>query len=199
MTNFSQRSAEHLEFLEDVASAAMDQVSMLSNIFPSSLLMRPNKLECLYWQSLSSLVKHFLKTPGAYPRRKHLKGAPIGLPLALPSKSKTWLERVSKGKPSSLLGLIINDKGKKFYNNDTRVKWWTAALSNKMEVKMKQAIWMKKLKWKSQSLWCKKYIWYFVYLILHNMWLLVQSSPYNFSWGISDLFIQMPSLSRLIA
>jgi hypothetical protein len=30
-----------------------------------------------------------LVTPGAYPRRKHLKGAPIGLALALPSNSKT--------------------------------------------------------------------------------------------------------------
>jgi len=47
-----------------------------------------------------------LETPGAYPRRKHLKGAPIGLALAL---------------PSSLLGLITSDEGKKFYNIDT---WW---------------------------------------------------------------------------
>ncbi len=30
-----------------------------------------------------------LVTPGAYPRRKHLKGAPIGLALALLSNSKT--------------------------------------------------------------------------------------------------------------
>jgi hypothetical protein len=55
-----------------------------------------------------------LETPGAYPRRKHLKGAPIGLALALPSNSKAWLERVSKDKRSSLLGLIISDKGKSF-------------------------------------------------------------------------------------
>jgi hypothetical protein len=59
-----------------------------------------------------------LVTPGAYPRRKHLKGAPIGLALALPSNSKTLLERVSKEKASSLLGLIISDEGKKFYNID---------------------------------------------------------------------------------
>jgi hypothetical protein len=54
-----------------------------------------------------------LETPGAYPRRKHLKGAPIGLPLAMPSNSKTLLERVSKDKCSSLLDLFISDEGKK--------------------------------------------------------------------------------------
>jgi hypothetical protein len=60
-----------------------------------------------------------VETPGAYPRRKHLKGAPIGLALALPSNSKTCLERVSKKKCSNLLALIISDEGKKFYNIDT--------------------------------------------------------------------------------
>ncbi len=56
-----------------------------------------------------------LVPPGAYPRRKHLKGTSIELALALPSNSKTWLERVSKDKPSSLLGLVVGDEGKKFY------------------------------------------------------------------------------------
>jgi hypothetical protein len=55
-----------------------------------------------------------LGTPGAYPRRKHLKAAPVGFALALPSNSKTRLERVSKDKPSSYLGLIISDKEKSF-------------------------------------------------------------------------------------
>jgi len=62
-----------------------------------------------------------------------MKGAPIGLALALPSNSKPQLERVSKDKCSSLLGLIIINKGKKFYNIDTRChhyktlfirRWW---------------------------------------------------------------------------
>jgi hypothetical protein len=61
-----------------------------------------------------------LVTPGAYPRKKHLRGAPIRLALALPSNSKTRQERVSKDKRSSILGLIISDEGKKFYNIDTR-------------------------------------------------------------------------------
>jgi hypothetical protein len=60
-----------------------------------------------------------LIAPGAYPRRKHLKGPVIGFVLALPSNSKTRLERVIKGKPSSLLGHVISDEGKKFYNIDT--------------------------------------------------------------------------------
>ncbi len=49
-----------------------------------------------------------------------MNGAPIVLALALPSNSKTWLERVSKDKPSSLLGLVISGKGKKSYNIDHR-------------------------------------------------------------------------------
>jgi hypothetical protein len=53
-----------------------------------------------------------LVIPGAYPRRKHLKGAPIGLALALLTNSKTSLERVSKDKPSSLLGLLISNEEK---------------------------------------------------------------------------------------
>jgi hypothetical protein len=45
------------------------------------------------------------------------------LALALPSNSKTRLARVSKGKPSSLLGFVISDEGKKFYNIDTWKKY----------------------------------------------------------------------------
>jgi hypothetical protein len=63
-----------------------------------------------------------LVAQGAYPRRKHLKGPPIGFALTLPSNSKTRLERVTKGNPSSLLELVISDEGKKFYNNDTRFR-----------------------------------------------------------------------------
>jgi len=52
--------------------------------------------------------------PGAYPRRKkHLKGPPIGFAMALPLNSKTQLGWIAKGKPSSILGLVIGDEGKK--------------------------------------------------------------------------------------
>jgi hypothetical protein len=57
--------------------------------------------------------------PGAYPRRKHLKGPPIGFALGLSSNSKIQLEKVTKGDHSSLLDLVISDEGKKFYNVDT--------------------------------------------------------------------------------
>jgi len=56
-----------------------------------------------------------VETPWACPRRKHLKCTPIGLALALPSNSKTWLERVSNDK-----GFLVSNEGKKFYNIDTR-------------------------------------------------------------------------------
>jgi hypothetical protein len=62
-----------------------------------------------------------LVTPGAYPRRKHLKVAPIGLALALPSNSKTWLERVSRNNRSSIFGLFVSDKVKELYNVDFRL------------------------------------------------------------------------------
>ncbi len=40
--------------------------------------------------------------------------------LALPSNSKTQLERVSKDECSSLLGLVVSDEGKKFDKIETR-------------------------------------------------------------------------------
>jgi len=43
--------------------------------------------------------------------------------MALPSNSKTLLERVSMDKCSSLLGLIVSDEGKKIYNIDTRMEF----------------------------------------------------------------------------
>jgi hypothetical protein len=46
------------------------------------------------------------------------------LALALPSNSKTRLERVSKEKCSSLLGLALGNEGKKFYDISST---WPAA------------------------------------------------------------------------
>jgi hypothetical protein len=50
----------------------------------------------------------------------------------LPSNSKTRLERVSKGKPSSLLGLVISDEGKKFHNIDTWCQWFEKLFSSSL-------------------------------------------------------------------
>ncbi len=58
--------------------------------------------------------------------------------MALPSNSKTRLERVAEGKPSSLMCLAVSDKGKKFDNIDNRcqyvIKLCTAlSFHNKLE------------------------------------------------------------------
>ncbi len=82
--------------------------------------MRPNKLGCLYLAIPFQSSLTFADNTRANPRRKPLKGPPIGFALALPSNSKAQQERVSKGKPSSLLGLIISDEGTKFNSIDTR-------------------------------------------------------------------------------
>jgi len=57
---------------------------------------------------LEATQLHKQLTPGACPKMKHLKGAPIGLALFLPSNSKTALERVSKDKHSSLFGFVVH-------------------------------------------------------------------------------------------
>jgi len=44
----------------------------------------------------------------------------LGFALALPSNSKTGMERVTKGKHSSLFGLIDSDEVKKFNNIVTK-------------------------------------------------------------------------------
>jgi hypothetical protein len=79
-------------------------------LFSSLQMTRLIKLEFLY---LAITFQSSL-TPRAGPRWKHLKGSPIGFALALPSNSKTRLESVTKGKPSSLLVLVISDEGKSF-------------------------------------------------------------------------------------
>ncbi len=64
-----------------------------------------------------------------------MKGAPIGFALVLPSSSKKWLGRITKGKPSSLPSLIVSDEGKKFYNIDTRLKSHVGIVGNDDEDK----------------------------------------------------------------
>jgi hypothetical protein len=76
-------------------------------------------LECLYLAITFQSSLTFAGNTKSLPKKK-LKGAPIGLALALPSSSNNQLERVTKGKPSSLLGLNVSDEGKKVYNIDTR-------------------------------------------------------------------------------
>jgi hypothetical protein len=61
----------------------MNQVSVLYNAFSSPAPKRHYKLECLSLSSLSSQVKYSRGRLKACPRRKHLKGAPLGQAPAL--------------------------------------------------------------------------------------------------------------------
>ncbi len=79
-------------------------------------MTRPNKLEYLYLAITFQSSLTFAGNTRSSPKKED---PPIGFALALPSNSKTRLERVSKAKPSNLLGLIVSDKGKMFYNIDT--------------------------------------------------------------------------------
>ncbi len=87
-------------------------------------MLRPNKPECLYLAITFQFSVTFAGNNRSLSRRKHLKGPPIVLARALPSNSKTWLERLSKDKPSNLFGLVVSDEEKKFYNIDARLKIW---------------------------------------------------------------------------
>jgi hypothetical protein len=90
-------------------------------------MTRPNKLECL---DLAKTFQSSLTLAGStrsLPKKE--KGPPVGFALAVPPNSKTQLERVIKGKPSSLLGLVVSDEGKKFYNVGT----WRAPRMLRME------------------------------------------------------------------
>ncbi len=77
-------------------------------------MARPNKLECLHLAKTFQYSLTFAVSTRSIPKKEYLKGPPIGFALALHSNSKTRLERVTKGKPSSC------DEGIKFYDIDTR-------------------------------------------------------------------------------
>ncbi len=79
-------------------------------------MMRPNKLECLPLAKTFQSSLTFAGSTKSLPKKEASEGPPIMFALALPSISKTQLERVSKGKHSSIFGLIDSDEGKKFYN-----------------------------------------------------------------------------------
>ncbi len=77
-------------------------------------MMRPNELECLY---LAITFQSSLAFPG------NTRSLPEN---EASERSSNWvgpgpalMERVSKGEPSSFLGLVVSDEGQKFYNIDT--------------------------------------------------------------------------------
>jgi hypothetical protein len=56
----------------------------------------------------------------------------------LPSNSKTLLERVSKDRRSNLLGFIVSDDGKKFYNIDTSLDHSCSSFGDDLNVSARQ-------------------------------------------------------------
>jgi hypothetical protein len=106
--------------LEAHLAGQVHQESMLLNFFSSLPMMRPNKLECLHRAKTFQSSLTFAGGTRSLPKKEASERSCIRLALALPSNSKTQLERVTKSNPSSLLGLVISDEGKKFFNIDTR-------------------------------------------------------------------------------
>ncbi len=84
----------------------------------------PNKLACLSLEGLPSLVYSLWVRIGAFPRIRHLKGAPLLKALSLNCKHYTLLERLPKDKQSSLLWTFINYGRKMFCNIGPRSKWF---------------------------------------------------------------------------
>ncbi len=85
--------------------------------------MRPNKLEGLPLETLSSQVLEFQGTaranPIGVPFGCFLLGQTPGVTTNVANVSLDW-KVIARYKHSSLLGLIINNEGNKFYNISTR-------------------------------------------------------------------------------
>jgi hypothetical protein len=87
-------------------------------------MTRPNKLERLSFETLSCQVLEFEGRPGPT-QLEHISDASfLGKLLVLPANGRLDRKVIASYKHSSLFGLVISDKGKKFYNIDT---WMMAA------------------------------------------------------------------------
>ncbi len=95
-------------------------MSMLQNFFPSLLMTRPNKLERLSSETLSSKVLEFEGKARANPIRASFRCIFLGKSLVFPANVRLDWKVIARYKCSSLFGLDFNDEGKKFYNIDSR-------------------------------------------------------------------------------
>jgi len=86
----------------------------------SSFLRCPNKLERLSSVSFSSLFHYFAGK--ARRRVEHLSGTPYCVGSCPNCNYKNRVERLARGKCSSLFVLFMGDEEKKFYNIDTRLQ-----------------------------------------------------------------------------
>jgi hypothetical protein len=88
---------------------------MLLNFFPSSLMTRPNKLQRLSLETLSSQVLEFEGTARANPL-EHLSDASfLGKLLVLPANVRLDWKVIARYKCPSLFSLVISNEGKKYY------------------------------------------------------------------------------------
>ena len=84
------------------------------NFFPSSLTMRPNKLECLSLETLSSQVLEFSSKARANPIGEHLSGAYfLDKLLVLPAIVRLDWKVIARYTCSSLFGIDDSYKEKK--------------------------------------------------------------------------------------
>ncbi len=92
---------------------------MLQNFFPSLLTMRPNKLENLSLETLSSQVLKFEGKARANPIRASFRCIFLGKLPVFPANVRLDWKVIARYKCYSLFDLNINDEGKKFYNVDS--------------------------------------------------------------------------------
>jgi hypothetical protein len=82
--------------------------------------MRLNKLERLSLETLSSQVLEFDGKARANPIKHHSDASFSGMLLVFPENVILDWKVIASYKHSSLFGLIDGDKGKRFYNIDTK-------------------------------------------------------------------------------
>ncbi len=87
----------------------VEQVSMLLNIFPSSLMTRPNKLQGSSSETLSSQVLEFEGKARANPNGVPLDASFLGKLPVLPANIRLDWKVIARYKHSSLFGLQYND------------------------------------------------------------------------------------------
>ncbi len=94
--------------------------------------MRSNKLKHLPFETLSSQVLEFEDKARANPIGGTFWCFSFGKLVVLPANVKLDWKVIARFKHSNLLGLIICDEGKKFYNFDTWSSWNLSSPSSSM-------------------------------------------------------------------
>jgi hypothetical protein len=96
--------------------------------------MRPNKLEGLYLAITYQSSVAFAGNTESLSKKETFESTSNWVCSGLALKFKDLTGKGLQGKPSSILGLVISDKGKRFYNIDivNNIKLFYSSL-NKLE------------------------------------------------------------------